>query len=64
MSSILNFKNKRWSFIAIAWLLFVIQVHFTFKGLIMTKKDLATKSKPMQVEAKNKSKQAADGANS
>lgn len=44
MSTLLNFKQKRWPFIVLAWLLFIIQVHFHFKGLIMTKKDLSLKS--------------------
>ena len=43
-SGIANFRNKRWSFLAISWLLFIAQVHLYFKGLFMTKRELENKA--------------------
>jgi hypothetical protein len=43
-SSLHNFKSKRWSFIIVAWVLFICSVHLYFVGLFMTKKELTNKA--------------------
>ena len=44
MSIVQNLRGKRWTFILMAWLLLIAQMHLYFAGLFMTKKELNNKS--------------------